>query len=540
MANVSILTMKQFKKHILLVILLVSIRATYGQTQAVEATDTTVIVIAEDTIEIEPEIVYDFEDMPYVAALDSLLLLDIFENSPDSNNYVDDFAASDTIRPEFHDSIYQQRMAYLDALSPFKLEYNRDVRRYIDLYTERRREQVSRMMGLAELYFPMFEEKLDQYNLPLEFKYLAVVESALNPSARSWVGAKGLWQFMYSTGKIYDLKVSSYVDERNDPYKATEAACKYFTKLYSIFGDWNLVLAAYNSGPGNVNKAIRRSGGKKDYWEIRRHLPRETRGYVPAFIAVNYVMSYPKEHNLYPTKPIIRHLDRDTVVVKRTIRFEQVSKMLDVSKDLLVFLNPSYKLEIIPYLENRPYTISLPKDKIGVFLANEDSIYKLIAAEELIINKPMPQYVEMGDKIIHRVRRGEYLGAISEKYGVSVRSIMKWNNLRSTNIRIGQRLSIYPRKLSSSAMASVPTVKPEKKKEENTEKTNADKTQEVAESTSAQQEELSYYTVQSGDTLWSIARKYPGISASNIKDWNNIRSEKRIKPGMKLKILNAN
>ncbi len=536
MASVSIMTMKQLERYFFLLLLLVSITA-FGQDQA----DNTIAIDSNDiamtdTVESVEEITYNFEDMPYVAALDSLLMIDIFPNSLDSSNYVYDFSATDTVIPTFHDSIYAQRMAYLNALSPFKLEYNRDVRGYIDLYTERKREQVSRMMGLAELYFPMFEEKLDQYNLPLEFKYLAVVESALNPSARSWVGAKGLWQFMYTTGKIYDLKVSSYVDERNDPFKATEAACQYFTKLYSIFGDWNLVLAAYNSGPGNVNKAIRRSGGKKDYWEIRRYLPRETRGYVPAFIAVNYVMSYANEHNLHPTMPIIRHLDRDTVVIKQTMRFDQISKMLDIPNDLLVFLNPSYKLEIIPYLKNRPYTLSLPKDKIGVFLANEDSIYKLIAAEEAINNKPMPQYVDMGDKIIHRVRRGEYLGAISEKYGVSVRSIMRWNNLRSTNIAIGQRLSIYPRKLSSAAIVSAPEPKKEEKKKEAEE----EKTEEVASNESSQEEQLSYYTVQNGDTLWSIARKYPGISASNIKDWNNIRSEKRIKPGMKLKILNAN
>ncbi len=534
MASVSILIMKQFEKYFLLLILLIGTTA-FGQDQADNTTIDSNDVETTDNIEAVEEIIYNFEDMPYVAALDSLLMLDIFSNSLDSSNYVLDFSATDTIVPTFHDSIYEQRMAYLNALSPFKLEYNKDVRGYIDLYTNRRREQVSRMMGLAELYFPMFEEKLDQYNLPLEFKYLAVVESALNPSARSWVGAKGLWQFMYTTGKIYDLKVSSYVDERNDPFKATEAACQYFTKLYSIFGDWNLVLAAYNSGPGNVNKAIRRSGGKKDYWEIRRHLPRETRGYVPAFIAVNYVMNYANEHNLHPTMPIIRHLDRDTVVVKRTMRFDQISKMLDIPNDLLVFLNPSYKLEIIPYLKKRPYTLSLPKDKIGVFLANEDSIYRLIAAEEAITNKPMPQYVDMGDKIIHRVRRGEYLGAISEKYGVSVRSIMKWNNLRSTNIAIGQRLSIYPRNLTTAVLAATP--KPDAKTQE--EKAE-EKTEETVASSTTSQEELSYYTVQNGDTLWSIARKYPGISASNIKDWNNIRSEKRIKPGMKLKILNAN
>jgi len=253
---------------------------------------------------------FKVESTPFADNLDDLMAIHIFKFKKTGlpKNY------DSTFVPTFEDSIYRKRIAFLDASTPLELDYNPVVRRYIDLYTVRKREQVSRMLGLAQYYFPMFEEVLDKYDMPLELKYLAVVESALNPNAKSRVGATGLWQFMYTTGKIMGLNANSYVDERSDPYRSTIAACEYMTRLYKTFGDWNLVLAAYNSGPGTVNKAIRRSGGKRSYWELRAYLPRETAGYVPAFIAATYTMKYAKEHNLYPKNVAPHFASVDTVL----------------------------------------------------------------------------------------------------------------------------------------------------------------------------------------------------------------------------------
>tara|TARA_R110002094_G_scaffold120734_2_gene115582 strand:+ start:1745 stop:2695 length:951 start_codon:yes stop_codon:yes gene_type:complete len=263
-------------------------------------------------------------DDPIARRLDSLMRYNFFFT--DSSQYsTEEFVQEDietNLVPDFPDSIYKQRIALLDGQTPLALDYNVYVKNYITVYTKKRREQVSRMLGLANFYFPMFEEALDKYDIPLELKYLAIVESALNPVARSRVGATGLWQFMYATGKLNDLNVSSYIDERSDPLKSTEAACKYLSQLYRIFGDWNLVLAAYNSGPGNVSKAIRRSGGRTNYWEIRPYLPRETAGYVPAFIAVNYIMNHSSDHFIYPKEIKDSYFNTDTISVKEQISLE--------------------------------------------------------------------------------------------------------------------------------------------------------------------------------------------------------------------------
>ena len=302
-------------------------------------------------------------------------------------------------------------------------------------------------MGRAKLYFPMFEEHLDKYDMPLELKYLAVVESALKPYAKSRVGAKGLWQFMYGTGKENNLKVSSYVDERSDPIKSTEAACKYLTKLYDIFNDWDLALAAYNSGPGNVNKAIRRSGGNTNYWNIRHFLPRETAGYLPAFYATYYIFEYANEHNLYAKNELLPAFETDTIVVKRQITFEQINKVLGTETELIKMLNPQYKLNIIPVVKDRNYTLRIPKYLIGKFVSNEDLIYSYAEAEDAKREKPLPKYFESNDRIRYRVKSGDYLGKIARRYGVSVSSIKRWNGLKNNNLRVGQRLTIYPRRV---------------------------------------------------------------------------------------------
>lgn len=456
-----------------------------------------------DTLEV---VEWTFEDDPFAARLDSLMSFTLFTAE---GSAVIDSLLIDSI-PQFSDSIIAMRMEYLNSQTPFDLVYNDQVKRYIDLYANRRREQVGRMLGLAEYYFPLFEASLDKYDMPLELKYLAIVESALNPNARSRVGATGLWQFMYATGRMQGLHISSYVDERSDPYKSTEAACDYLMKLHDMFDDWNLALAAYNSGPGNVNRAIRRSGGQTDYWAIRPWLPRETAGYVPAFIAVNYVMNYAPEHGLYPVPSILSLYETDTVKVQHKLKFDHIVEATGVDKTTLSILNPSYRHELIPEINGQEHYLVLPRDNMGVFITNEDTIYALAAAEFEKAEEE-EEFEDMDDRLVHRVRGGESLGLIGEKYGVSVRQIQNWNGLRGTTIRVGQRLIIYPR--------SVPS----------------ESSQQTASSPTRSDGGVNY-TVRSGDTLYDIAKKYPGVSADNIMDWNNIRSATGIRPGQTLVI----
>lgn len=382
-----------------------------------------------------------FVDDPIVANFDSILLANY---SYTEELFIDE-NDNEALIPEYSDSIYQVRLNELNTTSPIDLVYNPYVKQYIRVYTVQRRKQMARMMGLAAYYFPMFEEVLDQFNMPLELKYLAIVESALNPRAKSWAGATGLWQFMYNTGKEYDLKVSSYVDERMDPYRATVAACRFFQHSYKVYGDWSLVLASYNSGRGNVNKAIRRSGGHKNYWKIRRFLPKETRSYVPAFIAVCYAMNYAEDHNITPVAPSIAHYEVDTIEVKYQIDFEYLASSLDMSIKELEFLNPSYKINVIPNIKGRKYYLKLPIDKMGIFVANEKEIYAHFIDLDKEKKKAYPKYTEQDERVVHRVKSGEYLGRIAQRYGCSVSNIRKWNNLKSDQIRVGQRLILYVR-----------------------------------------------------------------------------------------------
>ena len=383
-----------------------------------------------------------FLDNALVATFDSLLLSNLAFTE---ELFVHETPLEVLTPPVFSDSIYEARIQHLDTKTPIDLVYNPYVKQYINVYTKQRRQQMSRMMGLAAYYFPVFEEVLDKFNLPLELKYLALVESALNPKAKSWAGATGLWQFMYNTGKEYNLKVSSYVDERMDPYRATVAACEFFEKSYSVYGDWSLVLASYNSGRGNVNKAIRRSGGKRNYWQIRRFLPKETRSYVPAFIAVCYAMNYASDHKISSKNPRVLFHEVDTIEVKYQIDFEYLSSSLDISMDELEFLNPSYKINVIPKVEGRPYHLVLPISKMGAFVANEKEIYAHFIELDAQKRKNYPKYSEQDERIVHRVKGGEYLGKIARRYGCSVKKIQQWNNLKNDNIRVGQRLILYVR-----------------------------------------------------------------------------------------------
>ena len=358
------------------------------------------------------------------------------------------FKAVDTAHPlPLTDSIFEHYMHDLDARTPFEMSYNPIVRKYLERYLKYGTQRLSRMMAHGAYYFPMFEEHLDKYNMPLELKYLAIVESALNPKARSYVGATGLWQFMYSTGKIYDLKVNSYVDDRNDPLKSTEAACQYMLKMYDVFEDWNLVLAAYNSGPGNVRKAIRRSGGKTSYWEIRPYLPRETSAYVPLFIAATYAMEYGHLYGIGPAEVPAYYEHTDTVRITKQIHFKQLEERLQVDGSMLEFLNPQYRYKIVPVVSGQDYFITLPKAKAEVFRAEQDSIYAIADAYFQERASSMPDFTQMNERTVHRVKSGETLGHIAGKYGVGVSEVKRWNGLKSDMIRVGQRIVVYPRRL---------------------------------------------------------------------------------------------
>lgn len=450
------------------------------------------------------------KDDPILAALDSLAVAKFFESSAFSTDR--DLLnlrkwSEDTV-PVYNGTHYARAIGALDKKTPFHLVFNEPVNNYIHAYVVKNREKVSRMMGLAELYFPLFEEMLDRYDLPLEFKYLAIVESALNPNARSRSGAVGLWQFMYRTGKIYNLNSTSYLDERRDPYKATEAACEYFRFLHGMFGNWELVLAAYNGGPGTVSKAIRRSGGKRDYWEIRPYLSVETRGYVPAFIAVNYVMNHAADHNIFPVKPAFFRYELDTVVIKKHTNLQTLASVLQMPYSEIAFLNPIYRRSIVPETP-KGLPLLLPKDKVGIFLSNASSIYEL-DEEKFNTAYANPSAAMKESRNTHRVRYGETLGSIASKYRVRVNDLRDWNGIRGNLIREGQRLVVYSRVANTTSSSS----------------------SSVSATTS---KDGRYHVVQGGDTLWDIAKRN-GITVERLKELNNINNHYQLKIGTKLRI----
>ncbi|MCB7481890.1 lytic transglycosylase domain-containing protein [Christiangramia sediminis] len=452
------------------------------------------------------------QDLPRAKTIDSLWKLELtnselFETMQKSIREQD---YEDVVYKELPTDTLKARLAKLNARTPFNVEYNPILESVIKSYLKRNKQGMERLMALSTYYFPMFEQELDKYDIPLEIKYLAIVESALNPRAKSRVGATGLWQFMFTTGKMHGLDVSSYVDERMDPERATEAAAQYLASLYKVFGDWDLVLASYNSGPGNVSKAIRRSGGSTDYWHLRRFLPRETAGYVPAFLATLYLFEYADEHNFQPPNPDVVYFETDTIQVKQLLSFDQITKITGVEKEMLQFLNPSYKLDIIPFVEDEKYSLRLPKPATGKFVSNESAIYDFVENQKAEEKKDLPQYVETEDRIRYKVRSGDYLGKIAEKYGVGISSIKSWNNMRSNNLRVGQYLTIYPRKPVEVASSS-----------------NA--------SGSGKSSDSRVYTVKNGDSLWSISKKFPGVTVQNLRSWNDMNTNS-LKPGMKLKL----
>lgn len=479
--------------------------------EALQATDSTSIAADNEFI---------LMDHPVAARIDSLWKIELLNSALFDTIYKDIQALpfNDTITYEdLPTDTLKLRLKRLNEKTPFNIEYNPSLESVIKNFLKKRRASLQNLIEKSDYYFPMFEQELDIYDIPLEVKYLAIVESALNPRAKSRVGATGLWQFMFATGRMYGLNINSYVDERMDPLKSTTAAARYLAKLYEIFGDWDLALAAYNSGPGNVSKAIRRSGGYKNYWNLRPYLPRETAGYVPAFLATMYIFEYAEEHGFIKTKNPIPFYATDTISVKNLITFDHISELTGIEKEELAFLNPAYKLDIIPVVEGRDYSLRLRTEALGKFVANEDSIYAFVTKELEQKEKPLPQLVKIDSKIRYRVRSGDYLGKIADRYGVRVRDIKRWNGLRNNNLSIGQRLTIYPRK---------PSFQPEKAPKKTMVSTTS--SQDIS---NAQK----LYTVQYGDSLWTIAQKFPGVSVENLKSWNGISGNK-LKPGMRLKL----
>lgn len=507
-------------------------------------------------------------DDPEVQAIDKMLVtayLNHFCFSSDQQ-VLNAYGYAPEQIPTFSTDVVAQRMSLLDKDTPFDLVYNSTVQGFVDLYAVRRRDITSRVLGMSQLYFPIFEEYLAKYEIPMEMKYLAIVESALHPTAISPAGAGGLWQFMVGTGKMYGLDVTSYQDDRFDPYKSTEAACKYLKFLYNTFGDWQLALAAYNSGPGNVNKAIRRSGGKKDFWSIKPFLPKETQGYVPAFIAVNYVMNYATEYNIYPKQPLTTYFETDSVRVKERVDFSTLSKVVGMPVEDIAFLNGTYKLKEIPN-NGRLHYLILPVEKVGMFMANESLVY-----EQSKVRTPEPEPVLVADnknntptsgktQVVwedswktHKVRRGESLGSIANKYDCTLAELKKWNRIKGSVIHAGDNLKIQQRvkrtivveeenvaeKTEEKTAAQETTAEnsevanPEEEPSKATVRSNGT-TERSNERTSAPAK-YKYYTIQPGDTLYKIASKYDGVTVNSLKNLNSGLRENKLVVGQKIKI----
>ena len=446
--------------------------------------------------------------------IDSLLNIYYIQKQMDPGEFDMASIERDSLTSNIPDSVYIARLKRLNSYIP--IEFNQIVKNCIIRYTERITQSTSRMLGLAPYYMPMIEETLDEFDMPKELKAMAVIESALNPKAVSRARAKGMWQFMYSTAKRYGLEMTSYVDERYDPEAACRAAAQYLKDNYMIFGDWGLTIASYNCGEGNVMKAVRRSGGKTNFWEIYQYLPRETRGYVPIFIAALYVLTYYPEHGLVPAQVNMPAMV-DTFQINKNVHFQQIADNIGISVETLRDLNPKYLHDIIPG-EEHTYVLNLPHNYSASFIDKEQDIYTY--KDSVFFNpvsiKKIKDSGSEGQRIAHKVKSGETLGGIARKYGVTVNNIKQWNNLRSNTIRVGQRLYIYGRGGSASASVSAAT---------------------TAKATTTSGGFLTY-TVRKGDTLSAIARAN-GVSLSTIYSLNNMDKNSKIYPGMKIRVKKA-
>ena len=436
------------------------------------------------------------------------------------------------------DSVLANRLRAMPTVIP--MTYNSDVRAYIRMYVRLMSRRCDVMLTLSEYYFPMFGEVLDHYGVPNELKYLTIVESALNPQATSRVGAAGLWQFMYRTGRNYDLEVNSLFDDRRNPYLSTVAAARYLRDLYDIYHDWTLAIASYNCGPGNVNKAIARSGGKHDFWQIYSYLPRETRGYIPAFIAANYVMNYYHEHGINPHKINIP-IQNDTVNLKQDAHYSSISKYTGIEVDELRTLNPQYRADIVPVRAGRS-ALTIPASKLKRFITMEDSIYlhtrDSVGKAQVVTTTDEPEQI----RVVHKVKRNETMNKVASRYGVTVSDIKRWNKKRNTTLREGERLVIYRRNPNYRRPAA-----PKEQKKADTVAVASSKEADTAidySTTPEPQEDVKpapvvkpqpkpapkqhttvKHKVSKGETLSSIARKY-NTTVPTIKRLNNLHSDK--------------
>lgn len=448
---------------------------------------------------------------------------------------------SDSVRFQYPDSIYNSRLSRINSI--ISLPFNSIIRNHIHVYTIRQREKFEAVLGLKDYYFPMIENIFDYYGLPDELKYMAVIESALNPDVVSRMGATGLWQFMYSTGRMYGLTINSVVDERRDPMKATHAAARYLKDLYSIYNDWVLVIAAYNCGPGNVNKAIRRSGNKKDYWEIYYRLPRETRGYIPMYVAAAYAVTYSEEHDLYPL-PINIPVSTDTIMFNKDIHLKQISEVMGIPLGELHALNPQYRTGLVPG-SAKPQVLTLPMNHLGDFIDLNDTIRShkadLYLSKTTQIADPsrssyIPADIKGKTKIIYVVQDGDNLGFISSWYNVGLSDLRNWNNIYRNTIRVGQKLAVYVNPSKSEYFSKINSMT-FAEKQAMVGKTVPVNTQPVAYNVADESDgEYIIYTVRNGDNIWNIVKMYDNVSASQVLSLNNISDASRIQVGQKLKI----
>ncbi|HKO77849.1 MAG TPA: LysM peptidoglycan-binding domain-containing protein [Flavobacterium sp.] len=476
--------------------------------------------------------------------------LDIYNNLDTEINTVN---IDKDIDKELPTELLKERLAAMDAKSPFNIEYNQGLENLIKSFLKNRRKAFANQMAVAEYYFPLFEEALAKQNVPLEIKYLAVVESALNPKAVSRVGATGLWQFMYQTGKQYNLNIDSYVDERSDPLKSSAAAAQYMTNMYAIFNDWDLVLASYNSGPGNVTKAIRRSGGQQNFWNIKKHLPQETQGYLPAFLATMYIYEYHKEHGIVPKKALVRHFATDTVMVKKEMSFAQISNLLDIPIEQLQALNPSYKRNVIPNYTGKSHYLTLPSCKVAVFTSNEDKIYTYVQYEmdkrEKINEGRKSNYIKdstatalaSNTKVkYYKVKRGDNLGDIAKRNDVAVSDLKKWNRLKGNSVAAGKSLKIVIEKDSDSSSVQLASNNDKNKAliaKENASIAGKENKGTVDKTDTLVANATNFYIVQKGDNLNTIAKKY-NTTVAEIKEWNHLTSQ-TLKLGASLQVGNV-
>jgi membrane-bound lytic murein transglycosylase D len=448
----------------------------------------------------------------------------------------------DTIAPEIADDVYVERLSKINSI--ISLPFNNIIRNHIEVYTVRQRRKFAAVLGLRDYYFPMIEDVFDSYGLPAELKYMAVIESALNPGVvNGHSGATGMWQFMYSTGRMYGLTINSIVDERRDPVKATHAAARYIKDLYQIYNDWILVIAAYNCGPGNVNKAIKRSGNKKDYWGIYYRLPRETRGYIPQYIAAVYAINYYPEHNIIPL-PLNIPVATDTIMVNKDIHLAQISEVMNIPLGELHALNPQYKTGLVPG-SSKPQSLTLPMNHVGDFIDLNDTIrhYKsdiYLSKATRIADPTRSSAYAMTDikgktKLIYTVKDGDNIGLISEWYKVGTGDLRNWNNIHKNNIRVGQKIVVYVNSTRSEYFSTINTLSLAEKQAmagkpipQNTQTLNL-----APEETDG---EFITYTVRNGDTIWDIVKLFGNVTTTQVLALNNISNASKIKVGQKLKI----